>query len=189
MMRTVLALALCALAACTTPELRVAPAAPETAPDATPSARQAIPFASVEMALVTMPIYAATEEIFAQQADGTLALSGLLWADEPPRAVTLDLVRHVREITGALVAPDPWPFRTFAQVRLDVRVRAFYPTATGTFLLSGQYFVAPEESGPDRARSFRLEQPIAGDGAAALAEARARAVRALAEDIVERGLR
>lgn len=147
-------------------------------------------FASIEVREVSLPTHAASEEIYVEAEGGGLAVSELLWADDPTRAVTLALSRNLAEITGARVAPEPWPFDAFPAARVDVRVERFLSQADGTLVLAGQYFVADMDgNGRDRSRLFRLSMPLAGDiTPAAAAEARAALVRDLALRIAKDGL-
>ncbi|KAA9007809.1 PqiC family protein [Histidinibacterium aquaticum] len=176
--------ALLLAAACGT-DTRYAVPAVDTPTERVPSA-----FASLEVVEVTLPTYAASEDIYLQDAGGGLEPLGPLWADDPARAVTLQLSRDLQRITGALVAPDPWPFRDFPAARLDVRLEEFVATASGGFLIAGQYFVAPEEGGGDAAGRFAIEVPLAErESAAAIATARSAAVTRLATEIARAGLR
>lgn len=182
---------LCALAAigvmaCSGPEIRVSPAGATPSPTERVTSR----YRAIEVALVTMPTYATTEEIIVEAADGTLTSLGTLWPDEPARAMTLQVARDLGLITGRLVAPDPWPFRDFPDATLDIRIEDFYATASGSFRLAGQFFVAPETDGRNIARSFVIEVPVAEEGGAgAIAAARGTAVARLALDIAQNGLR
>jgi hypothetical protein len=92
------ALALLALlAACGGPELRYA------VPQITPTEKVSIAFASVEVREITLPTYAALEEIFVETPEGVITTADkLLWADDPARAATLELsrARHVDGRTG-----------------------------------------------------------------------------------------
>ena len=186
--RSFAAIPLLILAACSGPDVRVTPAG--AAPPSAPEDRVSIRYGSVEVALVTMPSYAAGEDIFQQGADGTLLPLGPLWPDDPARATTLQIARDLGLITGRLVAPDPWPFRDFPDVAVDVRIEDYYTTAAGAFRLSGQYFVAPEEAGTNHAHGFAIEVPVdAPAGPAHIAAARSRAISMLALEIAENGLR
>lgn len=186
MMRPISALALlCAatLAACGAAENRVA------VPKLQSDARQTIAYGSVSLREVSLPSYASSEQIYVTDEDGLLSPSeGLLWADDPSRAITLELSRHLAQITGAQVASEPWPFADYPQVQVELRIEEMLPGADGLFRLTGQYFIAPE-NGRDRARLFDLAVPLSGDGAAAIAAARGQAVQDLALDIARRGLR
>ncbi len=171
------------LAACAT-EVRVA------APLVTPQTRIASSFSSLEVTEVTLPSYAAAEDIYFRAEDGAISPTGTLWADLPARAITLQLSRDLGAITGVTVAPAPWPFREFPAAKVDVRIEELLATAEGVFRLSGQYFIAPEEGGRASSQSFAIEEPIAGGPtpSAAIATARGRAVAKLAETIARRGL-
>ena len=182
------ALAFLALSACTSgggPLLYAVPPAPVTA-------RVPVSFASVEVIDVTLPTYAQTEEIALGLATGAIQTrKDLLWADLPARAVTLDLTRALGLVTGAQVASSPWPFDRSPDARLEVRIEEFLPAATGTFRLSGQYFVgAFDGSDRARARAFALSVPFdPAGGVPAIAAARGAATVQLAETIARDGLR
>ena len=178
-------LALPLLAACApAPDERIA--VPRTASEET----QRIAHPTVALRGVSLPSYAAGEAIFTADGGGRLLDSGaILWADDPSRAVTLELTRHLTQITGARVASEPWPFLDLASAEIEVRIEEMLARADGRFHLSGQYFVT-SETATDRARLFDLTTPIAGERTPEeIAAARARVVRDLALDMVRRGLR
>ncbi|SLN68179.1 PqiC family protein [Roseisalinus antarcticus] len=161
-----------------------------TVPQAEPEVRVASIYSSVEVVEVTLPDYAAAEDIYLLQPDGGISALGPLWADDPARAVTLQLSRDLGAIIGRNVAPEPWPFRSFADARLDVRMEEFVATSNGTFRIAGQYFVAPESGGRDRAGQFSIEVPLAAqDSPGAIAAARSQAVATLAAQVARNGLR
>jgi uncharacterized lipoprotein YmbA len=178
------ALGLVALLAACASEVRVA------TPVITPQTRIASSFSSIEVSEVTLPSYAAAEDIYFRDADGAISPMGTLWADLPARAITLQLARDLGAITGVTVAPEPWPFRAYAAAKVDVRIEELLATAEGVFHLSGQYFVAPEAGGRATSGSFAIQEPIEGTptSASAIASARGRAVSKLAEAIARRGL-
>lgn len=186
MLRLISLAALTALAACSaTPDRFAVPAAPVEARS------ERISYRSVEVRQVSLPTYAASEEIYVRSPEGALASSGLLWADEPTRAVTQELARYLTQLTGAQVAAEPWPFYEPAQARVEVRVEEMLAEGDQVFVMSGQYFVAPESSGRrDRSGLFRLSAPIGADGGAlAIAAARGEVVRDLARTIAREALR
>lgn len=166
------------------PEQRFAvPAAPA-------GTRIGIPYRSVVLRDVSLPDYAASEEIFSRGADGVLTSSPKrLWADDPVRAMTLELARYMTQITGARVASEPWPFAAPPDAAVEVRVEALVADAGGTLRLSGQYFVATEQ-GRDRSRLFDLAVRIGGAATPGdIAAARGRIVRDLARDIAAEAAR
>lgn len=171
------------LTACGAEERRVA------APPVVVDERVASRFGSVEVLEVSLPTSAAGEEIMIEDADGALILTELLWADDPARAMTLQLTRNLTEITGATIAPEPWPFDGFAAARLDVRVERFVAGPTGAVTLSGQYFVADLDGrGRDRARLFSLTTQTSGLTVSDAARARSALVADLALLIARDGL-
>lgn len=178
-------LLLAALAACTSvPEQRL------TVPRAPVETKQRIAFASVALREVSLPGYAAGEDIYLSDALGVLRTQpGLFWADDPARAITLELSRHLAHITGARVASEPWPFGGFPEAQVEVRVEEMLAQEGGIFRLAGQYFVS-SETGRARAQLFDLSVPVPVEaGATAIAAARGQAVQDLALAIARDGLR
>ncbi|MGR3316444.1 PqiC family protein [Roseovarius indicus] len=180
-----LVLSISALAACGgPPPQRVA------IPKADIADKQRISYRTVELREVSLPSYAAAEEIYIADESGLLnSREGLLWADDPSRAITLEISRHLAQVTGAQVASEPWPFEDRAQATVEIRVEEILAQSDGTFRLAGQYFVSTE-TGRDRARLFDLSVPIDGmDTVAGIAQARGQAVRNLVVEIARSGLR
>jgi uncharacterized lipoprotein YmbA len=179
-----LALAVLSLAACGEPPQRFA------VPDLASGERVRIAVSTVEVRDVSLPTYARSEEIWRETAEGALVSDpSVLWADEPTRGVTQELVRNLSALTGARVASEPWPFDEPAQARLEVRVEEMIAGADGRFRLKGQYFTASRSGGRDRAGSFDLWAPLEGEGGASqIAAARAAAVKELARQIAANGL-
>lgn len=178
-------LLLATLAACSSvPEQRV------TVPRTPVETKQRIAFASVVLREVSLPGYAAGEDIYLADAAGVLrSQPGLFWADDPGRAITLELSRHLAQITGARVAAEPWPFGGFPEAQVEVRVEEMLAQEGGSFRLAGQYFVS-SETGRARAQLFDLSVPVQVEaGATAIAAARGQAVRDLAIAIARDGLR
>lgn len=152
--------------------------------------RQPIAYSSVEIREVSLPSYAAAEEVMIADPAGVLEKQGdLLWADDPSRAVTLELTRYLTQISGAQVAAEPWPFFDIPAATVEVRVEEMLAHDDGSFRLSGQYFVSAD-SGRERARLFSLRQAIPGDGKTYnIGAARSQALRSLALKIAREGLR
>lgn len=161
-------------------------------PPAPAEARVPVSFAGVEVVEVTLPSYAQGEEIAVGLAGGGIRPGdGLFWADLPARAMTLDLTRALGLISGARVASSPWPFDRRPDARVEVRIEEFLPVETGSFRLSGQYFVgAFDGSERARARAFAIAVPFdPAGGVPAIAAARGTATVQLAETIARDGLR
>lgn len=149
-----------------------------------------IAFASVEVRDVSLPTYAAAEEITIQAEDGTLTSStDVLWADAPERAIALELSRNLARLTGRRIASEPWPFEAFPDARLEVRFEELIATSAGLFRTSGQYFVGVEE-GRERSGLFDLSVVYDPEGGpAAIAQARGQLILDLSEFIARKGLR
>jgi len=145
---------------------------------------------TLELREVSLPSYAAAEEIHIQNADGSITpADNALWADLPVRAVSLELSRNLSEITDARIAAEPWPFEESPQARLEVRLEEFLAGADGVFRASGQYFVATREGNADHAHAFRISTPFdPAGGPSAIAQARANTILQLAQMIAKDGL-
>jgi len=180
-MRSLSIILLATLAACSTPERLV------LAPQVSVTEKIPSTFASIEVAEVSLPTYAASDEI-AVVEDGALVLSGVLWADDPTRAVSLALARNIKEITGARVASEPWPFDLNPEARVDVRVEQLL-VSDGTLRLSGQYFVADLDGrGRDHAHVFDLSRPLTDLSASSAAAERTALLAELAREIARDAL-
>jgi hypothetical protein len=150
-----------------------------------------IAFGAVEVRDVSLPSYAAADEITTQAADGTLVSSkSVLWADAPERAVALELSQNLARMTGRRVASEPWPFEAFPDARLEVRFSELVASAAGEFRTSGQYFVGVSDGRRERSGLFDLT--VAYDpkgGPNAIAAARGRLILNLATYIAKNGLK
>ena len=150
-----------------------------------------IGFGSVEVRDVSLPSYAAADEIHLQGADGRLTSStDVLWADAPERAVALELSQNLARMSGRRIASEPWPFEAYPDARLELRFAELVATTEGTFKASGQYFVAVEDGG--RERSGLFEESVAFDpegGPSAIAAARGQLILNLATFIAKKGLK
>lgn len=140
-----------------------------------------------ELREISLPQYAAGQEIPWQEGDGTLrSRADQVWADDPSRAMTRVLARQISELTGATVIEAPWPLAEGPQRRLEVRVERMLAGADGVFRLSGRYFVSPVlGEGGDIARRFDIAAPVEGTGAPAIARAQSKAVQLLAAQIAQ----
>ena len=148
-----------------------------------------IGFRSVEVKDVSLPGYAAADEIAQQGPDGTIVASKVLWADAPERAVGLELTRNLARLTRARIASEPWPFEEEAAATLDVRFADLVAGTDGVFRATGQYFVGVF-GGRERSGLFDLTVPYDADGGpTAIAWARGQIILDLAKFIAQDGLR
>ena len=150
-----------------------------------------ISFRSVEVRDVSLPTYAAADEIAVQDGTGKLVTDGnTLWADSPERAVALELAGNLARLSGARVASEPWPFEAFPDARLDVRFESLLAGADGQFRASGQYFVGVSDGRRERSGLFKLAVPFdPSGGPQAIAQVRGQVILDLATNIAKNGLR
>lgn len=160
-----------------------------TPPEITEKVR--IGFGSLEVKDVSLPSYAAADEIAVRDVDGKLVTKkDLLWADNPERAIALELARNFAKMSGARVASEPWPFDAFPDARLEVRFESLVAQSDGNFSTTGQYFVSTTDGGRERSGMFDLTVPYDTEGGPqAIAQARGLIVRDLATEIARKGLR
>ncbi|MFZ3584237.1 PqiC family protein [Loktanella sp. DJP18] len=155
-------------------------------PNVVPTASVRSDVGSVMIRTVTLPTYAATEEISIETAPGVITTDGdLLAADDPVRGVTLALTQGVSEILDSTVGPDPWPFAGLPDVAVDVQVSEMLGSVvTDTFRLAGQYYVGGDGIDyPDRTYSFDFTVPMPTADIPGAVAAQGVAVAQLAEEI------
>jgi uncharacterized lipoprotein YmbA len=174
--------ALCALAACSAPTNRVE----MTSLNSTLELRANVGSAIVRT--VSLPSYAAAEEISIESPEGLITTNGdFLWADEPERAATLTITRHLNDILTATIGPDPWPFGGIPDVAVEVRVEEMLAGNDGVFTLRGQYFIGGDGIDySNTARSFAFTAPLIGEGLNGVAQAQSQVILELSEDIAKR---
>ncbi|MEO3416952.1 ABC-type transport auxiliary lipoprotein family protein [Roseovarius sp. CAU 1744] len=150
-----------------------------------------IGFGAVEVRDVSLPTYAAADEIAVRDETGKLVTdAGTLWADSPERAVALELAGHLARLSGARVASEPWPFEAFPDARLDVRFENLLAGGDGQLRATGQYFVGVPEGRRERSGLFDLSVSFDPDGGPqAIAQARGQIILDLAKFIARNGLR
>ncbi|MGD9917162.1 MAG: membrane integrity-associated transporter subunit PqiC [Paenirhodobacter sp.] len=181
MKHTALVLTLLALAACSNPlDTARYTIDPEPAAKSLPNR-----LGQAELREVSLPQYASGQEITWKDADGALRSTPKeIWADDPPRAVTLALAREISAVSGATVIAEPWPLSGGPDRRIEVRVEQFLATDKGAVRLAGSYYVSPVMgAGGDTVRRFDISVPLAGAGAGAIAQAQSQALAQLASQI------
>ena len=182
MLKQMTTIALLGLAACAAPANRLAL-------QPLPSQLELRPLvSSVMVRSVSLPSYAAAEELAVQGATGLIETNeDVLWADAPERAVTLVITDTLGDILNTDVGPDPWPFAGLADVAVDIRVTQMIAGSDGMFRLTGQYFVGGDGINfPNSTHRFAMAQPMADQSLGSIAAAQAAALLALSEDIARK---
>ena len=145
---------------------------------------------TAELRDVSLPEYAAGQEVSYQTADGAVrSTPDDLWADNPQRSFTLTLARAISDVSGATVIAEPWPLTNPPDRKLDVRVEQALAQANGVYRLTGRYFVSDENftGEGNHARSFDISVPLTGEGAVNVARAQSAAIAILAQQIAVLG--
>lgn len=142
---------------------------------------------TAELKDVTLPEYAADQEVAFQTADGAVRSNPEnLWADTPSRAFTLSLASAISAVSGATVISEPWPLAEPPARIVEVRVERALAQADNVYRLSGRYFVSDDGltgGGTNHVRSFDISVPMTAQGPAATADAAGRALALLAQQI------
>lgn len=175
-----LAFLLTACASVPEPRLQLAPIAPAAVPTNTVAR-------SIELREISLPYYAEGEQIGIIQADGSVALlNDVLWADLPPRALTLRLAQTLAaRLPQTAVAAEPWPLLSRADLRVEIQVARAIGQLGGDYMLEGQYFIVAGNLGEyERAQGFALIEPVIGDTLNGISLAQSAAFDQLADLIV-----
>ncbi|AXC48889.1 hypothetical protein DRW48_03530 [Paracoccus suum] len=144
---------------------------------------------TAELSDVSLPEYAAADEVAFQAADGTVR-SGprALWADKPQRAFTVALARSISDVSGATVIASPWPLTEPPQHKIQVEVEKALASRDGLYRLTGRYYVSDERgNGTSQARSFSIAVPVPAGTTSGVAAAQSTAISQLARQIAELG--
>lgn len=140
---------------------------------------------SVEIVDVSLPVYAETDSVVLPGDDGLSEnLSGVVWADTLERSLTSGLMRNLSAITGAQVAPEPWPLASQPDAEITVWVDEIRVTETTMVQMAGQFAVyqadAPRGGLVQR---FDLTVPLPNTSNQALSQAYGTLWRLLAERV------
>jgi len=143
---------------------------------------------SVMVKRVSLPTYAAVEEVAFERTEGLIASNPVvLWADDPQRAVTLALTRNLSDILNNQVGPEPWPLAGLPAVSIDVRVERMLAGIDGHFHLAGQVYIAGEGIDfPNASQQFDIAAPLVDQSLANIANAQAQALLSLSELIAQK---
>ncbi|PUB19017.1 PqiC family protein [Yoonia sediminilitoris] len=181
MIKRISLLAALAFAACTPEPDRLALAQLDSALELRPLVSSAM------VRTVSLPTYAAAEEIAVETGAGLIASNTeVLWADDPQRAMTIAVARNLGDILGIDAGPEPWPFLGLPDVSIDVRVERVLAYADGTFRLSGQFYVGGDGSDfRNQSRAFAISKPMPDLSLPSIATAQAEAVLTLSEEIAK----
>lgn len=181
MIKRIAFIAALALTACTPEPDRLALAQLDSAIELRPLV------SSVMVRTVSLPTYAAAEEIAVELETGLIASNTeVLWADDPQRAMTIAVARNLGDILNIDAGPEPWPFIGLPDASVDVRVERVLAQADGTFRLSGQFYVGGD--GIDfrnSSRAFSISKAMTDLSLPSIATAQAEAVLSLSEEIAK----
>ncbi|MEL6750779.1 MAG: ABC-type transport auxiliary lipoprotein family protein [Pseudomonadota bacterium] len=155
-------------------------------PDVLPSTTQTTAL-TVMIGKLTLPAYAKETSIFVQsERDALVAVPKSDWADDTERAMILSLVRNISDITGAAVAPDPWPLGGIPEAEVSVTVERMFVDKTSTMRLTGQFSIRRDRAtSRNRIGQFDINTRAVSKSASDIVAAHADAWRQLAQIIAE----
>lgn len=154
--------------------------APQSVESSAPLRREVIAFMPV-----SLPDYASEKRLAVLSGDGIVRQDGGdVWADTPPRAVTLALAQALEARTGAAVIADPLPVEAVPTLRVEVVSSRMIGPAGGPVSFQGEYRVSDaRRNGLAIFRRFALEGRSDKPGLAGLIDAHADAIEALADEM------
>ena len=152
-----------------------------------PQEQVSLRLATIEVKDIALPAHASGPDVLIESETGALEVLGDAdWADEPIRAYTDALARHLDTGSTATVAAEPWPLYDRAQAQLVVRVDRMLARADGQFELSAQVAItSPDRVLRDRIERVTLTTPLPSQDAAGVAQATGTALRLLADRILQ----
>ena len=152
------------------------------------AARLPSPVATISVADISLPSYAAASEIALLSDDGSVDLNNrTVWADDPVRAMTRHLVAALEGRLTARVGAEPWPGLDPPGLRVEVFVDRLIGSAETGIEMTGQFVIVTPSSGRLYASErFALRTPPQGDGVQGLMSSQARILDLLADEIAAR---
>lgn len=142
---------------------------------------------TIEVLEVSLPLYMQGEEIPMMGEDGAIHTDpNAVWADEPARAISLNLAEALSRLSGGVVSVEPWPLDDPASRRLDVRVKTLLAGNDGNLKFSGQYFLVSESGKRPKVEWFDISVPLDSKTGASIANATGLATQQLARQILGR---
>lgn len=143
--------------------------------------------ATIEVLEVSLPLYMQGQEIPVMMEDGSIRTDpSALWADDPARAISLNLAEALSRMSGGVASVEPWPLDERADRRLDVRVKTLLATNQGALKFSGQYFMVDDDGGKPKVDWFDITVPMSERSGRSIARATGIATQRLAELVLAR---
>ena len=142
---------------------------------------------TIEVLEVSLPLYMQGQEIPMMGEDGAIRTDpSALWADDPARAISLNLAEALSRLSGGVASVEPWPLDERAAKRLDVRVKTLLATNSGALKFSGQYFMVSDTGKRPKVDWFDITVPLPEKTGGAIARATGLATQELARQVLGR---
>ncbi len=139
----------------------------------------------IEVYEVSLPLYMQSQEIPVMGMDGAIrSSSSALWADDPSRAISLNLAEALSRMSGGVASVEPWPLDEPARARLDVRVKTLLADESGQLQFAGQYFMVSDTGRRPKVEWFDIKIPIEEVNGKTIAQATGLATQQLARQIL-----
>lgn len=140
---------------------------------------------SIEVFEVSLPLYMQSQEIPVMGADGAIrSNASALWADDPSRAISLNLAEALSRLSGGVASVEPWPLDEPAKARLDVRVKTLLAHQQGQLRFAGQYFLVSDTGRRPKVEWFDIKVPMEEVNGMTIAQATGLATQRLARQIL-----
>ncbi|MFN3613345.1 MAG: membrane integrity-associated transporter subunit PqiC [Rubrimonas sp.] len=140
--------------------------------------------ATVAVSRISLPDYAERPEVATlTSASAAVQSTDHIWADPLSRAASQALARALADRGAALALAEPWPLEFYPDLRVDVIADQFIGALNGDVRFSGEFRIAEARGSLLLGQRFDLVTPTGGTGYDALAQAHARLVGLLADEI------
>jgi uncharacterized lipoprotein YmbA len=142
---------------------------------------------SISVSEVSLPSYAKESGIFVEDGSGAvLRVPNADWADDTERAMRLALIRHLASLSGAEVAPDPWPLGGVPEAEVRLVVEQMLVDRTDTMRLSGQFSIRRDvATSRSQIRQFEISTKARSRSPADVVDVHRQAWQELAETIAK----
>lgn len=140
--------------------------------------------ATVAVSRISLPDYAERPEVATlTTASAAVQSTDHIWADPLSRSASAALARALADRGAELALAEPWPLEFYPDLRVDVIADQFIGALNGEVRFTGEFRVAESRGSLLLGQRFDLSTPTGAPGFDALAQAHARLIGLLADEI------